>query len=171
MVQKPHTGIVAYANTTGPASYDTAAKPTLAFPQIKYIRSIDDVKISALGYIVDVETISGNLASYRVVNPNSAHTHVFAGSALTTHTHSLSPTASSAGALSGTLGTLSGTDLIISGIAIASIVSGITDTIAGTPDGVNVNNVAALGSEVIDTTNLSSVTFYGQAYGFASNNN
>lgn len=191
MAYKPGTAIQDYTTTAGPASYSSAARPTVTFARIRNIRSLQDVVIWAPGYDIDIVSISGNVATYRVRFPTMAHTHTFTGSAMGTHNHTFTGSAMGTHQHDITTVVAAGgggalTDPAVAG-PLESAGGGQTNTnavdaktagtpagtntaiTAGTPAGTNANNTAAVSSEVPNTTNLAAVTFYCSAVGFANN--
>lgn len=150
-------------STTGPASYASATRPTIAFNQLRGIDSVADIKLWAEGYTVVPVSISCNVVTYKVLSA-PAHTHILTASgALATHQHDIT-----------TVGTAGGDNITEPAIAGALEDAGAGGTMAnavdaktaGTPAGTNAVQTRAADSEVIDTTNLSGVTIYGEAVGW-----
>lgn len=198
-MSKRNQAVMDTTHAVGPVSYDSAARPTITFNRLKTIESIEAVVITALGYIVDVVSISGNIATYRVQWP-AAHTHVFTGNVLATHTHAVTGVTFTGNAMAthqhdittvgaggggaamtepaapGPLETAAAGQTNTNAVDAASAgtptgtIGGTADAITGgTPAGTNANQTLAAMSEVPDTTVLNGVTFYASAFGYPSN--
>jgi len=85
---------------TGPASYDSAARPTLAIPGVTHIDKVGDVQMWALGYAPMPVSVSGNVVTYAVYNPSVAvnsHSHTVGNAAAAGgHSHAVGNAATSA---------------------------------------------------------------------------
>lgn len=169
----------------GPASYDNTSRPTITFSDVRTIDSISDVQITNDGgYVAEPVSVSGNIVTFLVrtgQNAETAHTHAstgltatFAGSALAAHQHDVTTVTAAGGGAAMTEPAVAGSlETAGAGQTNTNAVDGAS---AGTPAGSNTmgGNTASGGAitagaldEVANATNLSGVTFYSTALGYA----
>ena len=132
----------ASASTTGPASYDSANRPTLVFP-LRKIASVNDVVIKSSDpkYTAVPVSVDKNKVTFKVMMATF--------SPLANHEHNVP---------ADTSGTTENAEINASGYLAVGAGGKIQGASAGTP-------AYGTSTEVTNGTDLSGVTFYGTAVG------